>query len=1065
MEHRKSPIDNENKRRQKSAEKPSDALPSERLQKSRSSHLIGSGKNPYEMSNQQISLNETSPSKVDRQSETHHDIQDSLKHDADKDPSQAEKKLAERETREKQAITTPSDGDLDHLSTQDRNEKRQLSALEEALEEVWLKSIPLNEYGHRAPKIIELTDVPTCNKLILVGGMKGWMEGMRKGIMKITSREKSELSHCRPEVPEIPLGDRSPLDTPRSTDLDVTNRNLEDEACEWINQTLGNYKLVEYLRYDSTSWIYRGEHVDSNKPVTVVVLKKMHKKIPESVNLFCNEAKKIKNLRHPYIVHGLESDETIHYWVMENAPKRRLCDAYPQGTRLSLGKVVAMVNDLTDALLYLHYDKKMKHLNITPKTVLLGPYDLPVLSGFKLAQEVDSPSSAKGRSEEYSSPEVYSVSGKPDTRSDPYSAAVMVYELLTGQHPFSGEQPEPETKPEPLVGKIDGISEKVQKNIQKVLFKALAYDPNDRYKNVKIFAEELEKACFGRIRRPRPPRERLQKLYQEIAQHDEVISLNSKDVVSAHFNKGLVLSELGHDEEAVNAYLEAMKLEPNNAASVYYQLGNAYYNLGHHSEAVAAFNETIERLKLQGTLLDNEVCVEAYYHMGKALAELGQHKAAVEAYKKAIKLKSEHVGAHFNKGIAHAEDGDYQEAVNAFEDTIKRIDQEGSTLLYNTDICVEAHYRMGKAFSELGQHKKAVEAYKEAIKLDREEHVGAHFNKGVALAADGNYQGAVKAFKDTIRLFDPAGPRPVTELISNEEATRLNQKYQEHPEYVEAHYHMGNALYKLGDHRKAVEAYDVAIHFNPEHADAIAQRENALRDLKRNEVEIAPNASRPQPSSVEVQRDIPGTSGTDNANENLEVPESSDSNGTDDLKQARAHYRNGLAFARQGDYQGAVNAFSEAINLNPGHAGTYYQRGNAYSKLGDLGDLGSYDKAVADYKSAIHLNPNHADAYDHMGYAYSKLNKPKEAEEAYDKCIEIKQSAVAEAHYQKGLALRERRDNQGAEEAFEMATRLNPKHRDACRQLVLVRYDQGKVKEAEEANDKLASIIMSEQQQ
>ena len=299
MEHRKSPLDNENKRRQNSAEKPSDASPSERLQKSRSSHLIGSGKNPYEMSNQQISINETSPSKVDRQSETHHDIQNSLKHDADKDPSQAEKKLAERETREKQAITTPSDGDSDHLSTQDRNEKRQLSALEEALEEVWLKSIPLNEYGHRAPKIIELTDVPTCNKLILVGGMKGWMEGMRKGIMKITSREKSKSSHCRPEVPEIPLGDRSPLDTPRSTNSDVTNRNLEDEAREWINQTLGNYKLVEYLRYDSTSWIYRGEHVNSNKPVTVVVLKKMHKKIPESVNLFCNEAKKIKNLRAP----------------------------------------------------------------------------------------------------------------------------------------------------------------------------------------------------------------------------------------------------------------------------------------------------------------------------------------------------------------------------------------------------------------------------------------------------------------------------------------------------------------------------------------------------------------------------------------------------------------------------------------------------------------------------------------------------------------------------------------------------------------------------------------------
>jgi hypothetical protein len=45
MENRKSPLDNENKRRQNLAEKSSDASPSERLQKSRNSHLIGSGKN------------------------------------------------------------------------------------------------------------------------------------------------------------------------------------------------------------------------------------------------------------------------------------------------------------------------------------------------------------------------------------------------------------------------------------------------------------------------------------------------------------------------------------------------------------------------------------------------------------------------------------------------------------------------------------------------------------------------------------------------------------------------------------------------------------------------------------------------------------------------------------------------------------------------------------------------------------------------------------------------------------------------------------------------------------
>ncbi len=210
MEHRQSPLDNEDKHRQNSAEKSSDASSSERLQKSRSSHFIGSGKNPHEMSNQQIGTDETFPSRVDRQGATHHDTQNFLKHDTDRDPSQDEKKLVERQTREEQAITMPSDGDANHrdngtgqksldlssrwsqdvysdlLSTQDRNEKRQLSALEEALEQEWLKSIPLDEYGYRAPKIIELTNV------IGVGGVKdlkmrwrflgeGWIEQTRSG--------------------------------------------------------------------------------------------------------------------------------------------------------------------------------------------------------------------------------------------------------------------------------------------------------------------------------------------------------------------------------------------------------------------------------------------------------------------------------------------------------------------------------------------------------------------------------------------------------------------------------------------------------------------------------------------------------------------------------------------------------------------------------------------------------------------------------------------------------------------------------------------------------------------
>ena len=90
-----------------------------------------------------------------------------------RDPSQNAKELAKREIREKQAITTPSDRTSNLSSTQDRNEKRQFSALEEEQFRQWSKSIPLDEYGYRAPRIIELADVATPDKLILVGGMLG----------------------------------------------------------------------------------------------------------------------------------------------------------------------------------------------------------------------------------------------------------------------------------------------------------------------------------------------------------------------------------------------------------------------------------------------------------------------------------------------------------------------------------------------------------------------------------------------------------------------------------------------------------------------------------------------------------------------------------------------------------------------------------------------------------------------------------------------------------------------------------------------------------------------------
>ena len=391
MERQKSPLDNnENQRCRNSAEKSSDASLSERLQKSRSSHLIGSGINPRDGLGQQISTEEVSPSRVGRNSEIQHDIQNFLENDTNRDPSQNEKELAKREIREKQAITTTSDGASDLSSTQDRNEKRQFSALEEEQFRKWSKSIPLDENGHRVPKTIELTSESTRGKPILVGGggrkWKFWGKGGESSQKSKAGDQSSETGDQKSKAGDqsSETGDqKSKAGDQRSETGDQRSEtgDQRSETDKWINETLGQYKLVERLGEDRFAYVYLGKKGDS-KQAAVKVLKDG---VPqERVERFRKEAEILKELNHPHIMRGLEFGEMngADYLVVEDVPKETLRDIYSSHTRLSLEKIVAMVNDLADALQYLHDDKGKMHLNIKPENVSLGAYGRHLLSGF-----------------------------------------------------------------------------------------------------------------------------------------------------------------------------------------------------------------------------------------------------------------------------------------------------------------------------------------------------------------------------------------------------------------------------------------------------------------------------------------------------------------------------------------------------------------------------------------------------------------------------------------------------------------------------------------------------------
>jgi tetratricopeptide (TPR) repeat protein len=112
--------------------------------------------------------------------------------------------------------------------------------------------------------------------------------------------------------------------------------------------------------------------------------------------------------------------------------------------------------------------------------------------------------------------------------------------------------------------------------------------------------------------------------------------------------------------------------------------------------------------------------------------------------------------------------------------------------------------------------------------------------------------------------------------------------------------------------------------------------------------------------------------------------------GADDSDKARERFKQGQEAYQKGDFEKAIEDFTEAIRLDPKYADGYFQRGRAYlaRKTGDAKE--NTDKAIADFGEAIKVNPNLAGAYSMRGYVCHEIKKEYErAVKDYQEAIRI----------------------------------------------------------------------------
>src|SRR5712691_8948247 len=265
---------------------------------------------------------------------------------------------------------------------------------------------------------------------------------------------------------------------------------------DYSGQRFGSYRLTRQLGRGGFADVYLGEHVYLTTQAAVKVLQT--RLAGSNLDDFLNEARLIAHLEHPNIVRVLDFgvEDTIPFLVMGYAPNGTLRQRYPGHSVLPFPMVVSYVKQVASALQYAH-DEKLVHRDVKPENMLLGRTNEVLLSDFGIA--VVSQTSRYENTLEvvgtvaYMAPE--QIQGKPRPASDQYALAIIVYEWLSGYRPFRGAFTElcaqhMFASPPPLHEKAPGITPAIEEVVQR----GMAKEPQQRFANVRAFANALEQA-------------------------------------------------------------------------------------------------------------------------------------------------------------------------------------------------------------------------------------------------------------------------------------------------------------------------------------------------------------------------------------------------------------------------------------------------------------------------------------------------------------------------------------------------------------------------------------------
>ena len=269
-----------------------------------------------------------------------------------------------------------------------------------------------------------------------------------------------------------------------------------------IGETLGPYKIIEKIGLGGMATVYKAFQPALQRFVAVKVLPSQMAETPGFALRFQQEALTVARLEHPHIlpVYDFGQEGGQAYIVMRYLEGGTLRGI--MGKPLALPHITDVIGQVADALDYAH-ERRVIHRDVKPSNVLLDPSGRAYLTDFGVARILEATQQLTGMgvgvgTPAYMSPE-QGQGGRIDRRSDVYSLGVVLYEMLSGQVPFRAETPIAVVlkhihEPLPLPSMINPA---IPRSVEKVVLKALAKKPADRYQTAGEMARDLRAAVLS----------------------------------------------------------------------------------------------------------------------------------------------------------------------------------------------------------------------------------------------------------------------------------------------------------------------------------------------------------------------------------------------------------------------------------------------------------------------------------------------------------------------------------------------------------------------------------------